>query len=192
MSILRKIRREILADLESIIIAVILALALRTYIVQLFKIPTGSMEPTLHGDYKRGDKILVNKFIYVFNEPERGDIVIFTTRGIEGLDGKKDYIKRLIGLPGEQVVIKDGTIYVNGKKTDNKTISAIRYISPEWEAGVGSKKNPANIPSGMYYFLGDNSRNSRDSRYWGFAPQENIKGKAISIWLPLNRMRILK
>src|SRR5574341_1041454 len=161
---------------ESILIAFIIAMIARTFIVQAFKIPTGSMEPTLHGDPKKGDRVLVNKFIYSLQKPERGDIVVFKTANISGLDHRKDYIKRLVGLPGDTVEIRRGHIYVNGRLLkEPKIFQDIYYTNTEVierslgkEGQYGLQGRKIRVPMNHYFVLGDNSVVSRDSRYWGF------------------------
>jgi signal peptidase I len=180
--ITKKTKKSVLREyIESILIAVILALFIRAFIVQAFKIPSGSMRPTL----KEGDRILVNKMIYKFNEPQRGDIVVFKYP----LEPKKDFIKRLIAVGGERVQIKKGDIYINGKLVNNVIIKNIYYYN-------GGKLKDGNsiitVPEGFYFVLGDNSANSRDSRYWGFVPEKNIIGKAFIIYWPPTRMGLLK
>ncbi len=192
---------------ESILVALVIALVLRAYVVQAFKIPTGSMQPTLHGamDYGTGDKILVNKFLYRWmHEPERGDIVVFTTSGIDelyeepsknpinavrllfGWDGSRDFIKRLIALPGDRVEIKEGKLYVNEKWLNKPEVFTSIYYE---NRGDFAKEGEAVIvPKGHYFVLGDNSSNSKDSRYWGFVPRENIKGNAFCIYWPPSRI----
>ena len=179
-------------NVEAILWAVVLALLIRTFIIEPYKIPTGSMEPTLHGDRKSGDKILANKFIYRFNDPKRGDIVIFKTKGIEKITKKKDYVKRLVGLPGDVVEIKYGSVYINGEKLQEPdAFKKIDYVSiPGWTYGTSG--NPVKIPKGHYYMLGDNSDSSNDSRHWGFVPEKNIKGKALLIYWPPSRWNMLK
>ncbi|OGX18780.1 MAG: signal peptidase I [Omnitrophica WOR_2 bacterium RBG_13_44_8b] len=178
---------------ESIIIAFFLAVVIRTFVVQAFKIPTGSMRPTL----LEGDLILVSKFIYgakipVANirlpkvrQPKRGDVIVF----IYPEDKKKDFIKRLIGLPGETVEIKNGTIYINGKPVVDSIFGQIFYYNFGEFQKEGYK---VVVPADNYFVLGDNSGSSRDSRYWGFVPEKNVLGKAILIYWPPNRIRIIK
>ncbi len=166
---------------ESILIAVVLALIIRTFFVQAFKIPSGSMRPTL----KEGDRILVNKLIYRFNEPERGSIVVFKYP----LEPKKDFIKRLIATEGEEVQIKDGNIHINGRLIKEPVIKNIYYFNG------GKLKNENSsivVPQGSYFVLGDNSANSRDSRYWGFVPEKNIVGRAFVIYWPPRRIGLTK
>ena len=178
---------------ESIVVAFILAMVIRTFIVQAFKIPTGSMRQTL----LEGDLILVNKFIYgakvpftglrlpKFIQPKRGDVVVF----IYPEDTQKDFIKRLIALPGETVEIKNGTIYINGQPQLDPKLSQRYYYNRGdfWQEG-----QPIVVPQDSFYVLGDNSASSKDSRYWGFVPWRNILGKAMVIYWPPQRIRIIK
>lgn len=177
-------------NIEAIVIAVILALFIRTFIVQAFKIPSGSMQPTL----AIGDHILVNKFIYgvkvpyigktliPVGEPKRGDIIVF--RYPE--DPDKDFIKRLIGLPGDTVEIKNKRVYVNnmpvspdmGVHTDSHIISG--PMNPRDNFG------PVTVPPESYFVMGDNRDNSYDSRFWGFVNEKAIKGKAFIIYWSWN------
>lgn len=196
---------------EAIFYALIIALVVRYFVVQAFKIPTGSMEPTLHGAKWGGDKILVNKLIYRFKDPKRGDIVVFSTQEIpglnsdqspfkrfihkiSGLDMSKAYIKRLVGLPGDRVTIKNRHLYVNGKRLEDPDIFAQHeYVNTDFQGGdYGRSGQVIEVPPEHYYVLGDNSRNSRDSRYWGFVPHKNLKGKAVVVYWPPSRIRKLR
>jgi len=177
---------------ESIIIALILALFIREFIVQAFKIPSGSMRPTLI----EGDRILVNKFIYGTKIPftdirlpglrklQRGDVVVF----IYPQDPKRDFIKRLIATEGEVVQIKDGKIYVNDLLLDNPKFARYYYN----QSPYGKEGSNVAVPSDSFYVLGDNSISSQDSRYWGFVPYKYLLGKAFLIYWPLNRIRIIR
>jgi signal peptidase I len=167
---------------EPIVIAVILALIIRAFIVQAFKIPTGSMKPTLI----EGDRLLVNKFIYKFREPKRGDIIVF----VAPEDKKKDFIKRLVGLPGESVEISNGTILINGKAVDKDSVIRERYYYNRSE--FGGSGQVVQVPEDAFYVLGDNSISSRDSRYWGFLPRRYLKGKAFLIYWPPTRIQLIK
>lgn len=179
--------------IESIIIAFILAMVIRIFIVEPFKIPTGSMRNTL----LEGDIILVNKFIYgaripftnfrlpVLQKPKRGDVIVF----IYPEDAKKNFIKRLIGLPGETIEIKNGTIFVNGKALTEKDFNQRYYYNRGNFAQEGQK---IVVPDGSFFVLGDNSASSQDSRYWGFVPYKNLQGKAIFIYWPPQRIRLIR
>ena len=201
---------------ETIIIAFILATMIKMFLVQAFKIPTGSMEPTLHGDRKKGDRILVNKFMYYFRPYKRGDIIVFTTKGIQGLEGTldyldgdkpfykkwlelvykphKDFIKRIVGLPGDTVEIREGHVYVNGAQlTENQLLRDNIYSPPVGPEGkYGFEGQVIQVPQDSFFCMGDNSQNSRDSRYWGFVPKKNVKGLAFMIYWPLHRMSLLR
>jgi len=168
--------------IEPIIIAVILALIIRTFVVQAFKIPTGSMKATL----MEGDRILVNKFIYKFVQPKRGDVIVF----ISPEDKKKDFIKRLVGLPNENIQISNGAILVNnGPIEEGSVLKKQHYYN---RGDFGSEGQSVTIPNDAYYVLGDNSISSRDSRYWGFMPKKYLLGKAFLIYWPPNRIGIIK
>ena len=189
-----RIKKEAREWTESIIIAVILALLIRTFVAQAFKIPSGSMTPTL----LVGDRIFVNKFIYgaripftdirlpMVREPRRGDIIVFKSPE----DPKKDFVKRLVALDGETVEIKDGLVYINGETiSEPDSIKAIYYYNRGEHGKEGEK---VKVPEGYYYVLGDNSGSSRDSRYWGFVPKKSLVGRAMLIYWPVNRARVIK
>jgi len=160
---------------ESLVIAVVLALLIRAFAFQPFYIPSGSMEPTLQIQ----DHIIVNKFGYRFWEPERGDIVVFKYP----LNPKKDFVKRLIGKPGERVEVRNSKIIVDGREIKEDYLPAgIRY--PDF--------GPVLVPENNYLMLGDNRNNSDDSRVWGPLPRQNIIGKAMLVYWPLDRVRLLK
>ncbi|MBW1720500.1 MAG: signal peptidase I [Deltaproteobacteria bacterium] len=167
---------------EAAAIAVLLALLIRTFVVQPFKIPSGSMKPTL----LVGDHILVNKFIYgvklpllrttiiPVSKPKRNDVIVF----IFPKDRSMDFIKRVIGLPGETVKIEGTRILINGKPIkDEHGYYAIKEGQGE-RPGYG----PVTVPPGHYFVMGDNRDNSNDSRFWGFVPERDIKGKAFIVY----------
>jgi len=153
---------------ETIIVALLLALAIRAFFLQVFWIPSGSMEPTLD----IGDRIVVDKVSYYFRDPARMEIVVF--RQVASFDGsKKDLIKRLVGLPGETLEIKEGIIYINGKALEEK-----HTMNPDF-----SNFGPVEIPPDAYFVMGDNRPASADSRYFGFLPRRNLIGRAfLRIW----------
>ncbi len=203
---------------KTIIYAIILALFIRTFFLQTFKIPTGSMEPTLHGamNYGRGDKIIVVKFIYgipipftdhrilSITEPKRSDVVVFKTKDIRGLDQRKDFIKRIVGLGGERLqIVPDnsywnpegnelrkgrGHVYIDGKRLEEPAAIAERSYYPAGQYGQGE----ITVPEGYYFMLGDNGLNSRDGRFWGFVPRENVVGKAVAIYWPPSRIGLVR
>ena len=172
---------------ESIVIAVILALFIRTWVVQAFKIPTGSMENNL----LIGDHLLVNKFVFgptpggfdsilPVRDIRRGDVVVFKYPS----EPERDFIKRVIGLPGETVELRNKKVFINGQALDE---SYVHFLEPATGQEVTSfdvreRYGPVRVPEGQYFVMGDNRDNSQDSRYWGFLPQTYIKGKALMIY----------
>ncbi|MBP7088677.1 MAG: signal peptidase I [Candidatus Omnitrophica bacterium] len=179
--------------IESIIVAAILVIFLRTFLFQIYKIPTTSMVPTL----MPGDKIFVSKLTYGpkvpftdfrikgFSKPQRSEVIVF----IPPYDRKKAYVKRLIGLEGDWIELRDGNIYVNGKiETDPKIAKNYYYNQGDY----GKKGEIIVVPKGKYFFLGDNSISSLDGRFWGFVDEKDIVGKAIFIWWPLKRITIIE
>lgn len=167
---------------QSIVVALILTLVIRTFVIQAFKIPSGSMRPTL----MEGDKLFVNKYTYRFHPPKRGDIVVFKYPE----DPKKDFIKRLVALPNETVEIRDGKIYVDDQMLgDPDSFSKFYYYNHDPFGGPNEK---IKVPEQAYYVLGDNSANSTDSRFWGFVPKANLVGKAVFRWWPITKIGKLK
>jgi signal peptidase I len=190
----KAVKKSVLRDwIESIIIALVLAMIIRFFIIESFKIPTGSMRPTL----LEGDLIMVNKFIYgaripfsklrlpALRKPKRGDVIVF----IYPVDRKKNFIKRLIALPGETVEIKDGTIYINDQPLLEPVFNQRYYYN---RGDFGGEQKKIVVPIDSLFVLGDNFASSQDSRYWGFVPKENLLGEAILIWWPPQRIRIIK
>jgi signal peptidase I len=171
---------------EALVIAILLALFIRTFVVQAFKIPSGSMIPTLD----IGDHILVNKFIYgtkvpftdkiaiPFKTPRRGDIIVFKYPE----DEQKDFIKRVIGLPGDTLEVRNKMIYVNGKPL----VESYAFFSDPntIPMGIQPRDNlePVTIPKDSFFVMGDNRDHSLDSRYWGFVSLNKIKGRAFVIY----------
>ena len=177
---------------ESIVIAVILAFFIRTFIVQAFKIPTGSMEENL----LIGDHLLVNKFalgptasmlergLLPVSTVKREDIVVFKYPE----EPDRDFIKRVIGLPGETVEVREKKVYVNGQALNEPYAHFLQPPSAPSEFhevtsfDVRERYGPVTVPANQYFVMGDNRDNSQDSRYWGFLPREYIKGKALIIY----------
>lgn len=191
-----------------VILAVLL---LRSFVVEPFRIPSGSMVPTL----LIGDFILVNKFDYglrlpVFHtkiiptgEPERGDVAVFRYPR----DTSKDYIKRIIGLPGDHIVYRDNHLFINGKQVPrtaegiyNGPDAAAYEVMQEYSEKLGDHQHNflvmpdrrhleagTTVPAGHYFVMGDNRDNSADSRVWGFVPEKNLVGKAFLIWLSVDK-----
>lgn len=195
---------------ETIVICVIFVVFARAFVFQQSKIPTGSMIPTL----LVGDYIMVNKFTYAptggtlerallpIRDIERGDIIVFKYPE----EPEKDYIKRVIGLPGEFIEIRDKTVYINGAPLDEAYKVHESDVKPEAWAKIKEGEAPLSaaepaprrwqayrmasdanfdrmlIPEGHYFCMGDNRDNSKDSRSWGTVPRANVKGKAFIIW----------
>ncbi len=196
--------------LEAIVVALLIALVLRTFVVQAFKIPSSSMEDTL----LIGDHLLVNKFIYgtklpfvdgrflSIRDPQRGDVIVFEFPP-DSIDDrltfwqKRDFIKRVIGLPGDKIAIRDKAVYVNDQPFHiPQEVFKDSHVSPycsdigDWRTDniinttvVRDCMLPTTVPDGYYFVMGDNRDRSHDSRFWGFVPKENIKGLAfIKYW----------
>ena len=182
---------------ESIVIAVILALFVRTWAVQAFKIPTGSMENNL----LIGDHLLVNKFVFgptagsldrallPVREIRRGDIVVFKYPN----EPERDFIKRVVGLPGETLELRNKKVYVNGQPLDEPYVHFLEPASDSDEVtrfDVRERYGPVRVPEGHFFVMGDNRDNSQDSRYWGFLPRGYIKGKALMIYWSFDSERV--
>ncbi|MFA4874526.1 MAG: signal peptidase I [bacterium] len=213
---------------EALITAVLIALVIRAFVIEAFKIPSGSMLPTL----SIGDHIFVNKFAYglripftahyflKFHEPKRGEVVVF----IYPVDNSKDFIKRVMGVPGDRVHIEGREVTINGESVKKRqaevsefpgdkrrlvvrngkqrTIPYVRgwrdfdYYEEDvdghshlvqYERTLERQGYDIVIPPGQYFMMGDNRDNSSDSREWGFVPEQNIKGRAMFVWLPLDK-----
>jgi signal peptidase I len=175
-------RKESLREnIESIAWAVAIALVIRTFIIAPFKIPSGSMRTTLI----EGDRILVNKFIYRFRRPERGEIVVF--RFPE--NPRRPFIKRLAAKGGDRVEIRGGDVLINGREVDSPVMQQTFYYN---QGDYGQEGQVVEVPEDMYFVLGDNSASSHDSRFWGFVPKRFMIGQAICIFWPPKRIRALR
>lgn len=163
---------------QTVGLSVVLAIGMRQFVAEARVVPTGSMEPTV----QINDRLVVEKISYLFNSPERGDIIVFQAPEkalvIAGATTNDAYLKRVIGLPGETVEIKDGKVFINDR--------AIResYI----KAPPNYTYNRATVPEGQYLVLGDNRNGSLDGHVWGFLPEESIIGKAAVRFWPPNRI----
>jgi signal peptidase I len=193
-----------------IIIAFVLALLLKTFLVQAFFIPSSSMEPTL----LEQDRVLVNKLVYRFREPARGEVIVFTKRdeapaedavepatpvsrffesiaGVLGMgrEGERDFIKRIIGLPGESVELREGVVYVDGEPLPEAPTGEGGYLSARDMEAYG----PYEVPEGHLFMMGDNRPNSADSRFpsLGTIPVDDVVGRAFVVIWPVGRLRTL-
>ena len=176
-----------------IIVLVLIYLFVHTFLFQLYKIPSTSMVKIL----VPGDMIFVSKLTYGpkipftdlripgFTKPKKGDVVVFFTPH----ENKKPYIKRLIGLEGDKVLIKRGNIYINGKEEVDPRIARNYYYN---QGDYAKESKEVVVPQGKYFFLGDNSISSSDSRFWGFVDEKDIIGKAIFIWWPRDRVDMIE
>lgn len=172
-----------------IFVAVFLALAFlpasHQLVARAFNIPNSNMKPTL----QPGDQVFVDRLSYAFSNPKRGDLVAFRTTGLPKLPADQFYLKRLVGLPGEKIEIRDGHLFADGRLLGEKDgIPNITYTIPSAQDATGVYE----VPLDAYFFLGDNSLNSSDSRYWGSVPRGNIYGRVARIYYPFDRLGVPK
>ncbi len=165
------VRSSIVETLDACIVAALLSLFIITFIVQAFYIPSGSMEPTLMVN----DRILVAKFIYRFEPVRRGDVIVFRYP----LNPQRDFVKRVVGLPGEMAALKEGVVYINGEPVSEKAYA----LKPDF-----GNYGQVTVPAQEYFVLGDNRNNSEDSRFFGYVPRANIIGRALFIYWPPSRV----
>ncbi|MDD3471971.1 MAG: signal peptidase I [Syntrophaceae bacterium] len=183
----RKTQRTLLQEYtEALVVAIILAILIRALFVQAFKIPSGSMEPTL----LIGDHILVNKLVYgvrvpftnkrwpAIFKPERGDVIVF----VYPEDRTKDFIKRVVAVGGDTVEIKNKRLFVNGKEAPMPQARFYSNVAMPGDISPRDNLPPTKIPDDFLFVLGDNRDFSHDSRFWGFVPLEDVKGKAFLIY----------
>ncbi|MGB6068528.1 MAG: signal peptidase I [Desulfomonilaceae bacterium] len=171
---------------EALVVAVILAIIIRALFVQAFKIPSGSMERTL----LVGDHILVNKFIYGFHipftdkrwpafvKPRRGDVIVFVFPG----DRTKDFIKRVVGVAGDTIAIRNKKVIVNGKEVNNPHAHFDSNVLMPGDMNPRDNMKPLTVPPEHLFVMGDNRDFSLDSRFWGFVPVDDVKGEAFLIY----------
>lgn len=172
--------------LEAIGVAFLFAFLIQSFVVQPFKIPSESMEPTL----KVGDRIFVNKMAYLFHAPRPGDIVVFKTPRIIYDSRKPIYIKRVAGVQGQSVAIVGGRLYLDGRPPAHPVLRQTAYTVRVEDVLTHRPKlyTSEEIPAGQAYLFGDNSPYSFDSRFWGGVPLRNIKGQAFFRWWPIERI----
>ncbi|MEN6459928.1 MAG: signal peptidase I [Syntrophomonas sp.] len=170
--------REFLKEfIVTIVIAFVLSMILRTWVIEGRIVPTGSMLPTI----QLKDRLLVNKLIYHFEDPQRGDIMVF--RPPDKIGAKDDFVKRLIALPGDKVEIKNGQLYVNDQ------VQQEPYI----DAAMNYEFGPVIVPPNSYFVMGDNRNASFDSHLWGaWLTHDHLIGKAFFIYWPLDHFQTLK
>ena len=169
--------------------AILIVLAIKQWVINPYRIPSSSMEPTLHCarpgqgcEARLSDRVLANRFIYHFRSPHRGEIIVFNTptkAAQSACNASGTFVKRLIGLPGETVREKDGFIYIDGKRLNEPYIQSSRR---DTESGVWP------VAPGHYFFMGDNRKESCDSRRWGSVPRKNIIGEVFMTYWPPNRI----
>jgi len=170
----KKQKSALLEIMESVAIAVLLAVLIRLFLFEPFIIPSESMYPTL----QINDRIMVNKLSYHLGDPGRGDVIVFKYP----MDPSRDFVKRLIAVGGETVEIRNSVLLINGRPVPEE------YLPEGLEFG---DFGPVEVPEGTYFMMGDNRNSSDDSRSWGMMPEENIIGKAVIIYWPLNRIGLL-
>ena len=184
--------RAVVDWVVTIVAAVAIVLAVKQWVVNPYRIPSSSMEPTLHCaepgagcDARRfSDRVLANRLVYHVQEPERGDVVVFETPplAVERCGAGGTFVKRLIVLPGETWEMRDGVVYIDGRRLIEP------YVRPDRRGG--DSRPPQRVPPNHYVLLGDNRVQSCDSRTWGPAPRENLIGKVVAIYWPPDRISL--
>lgn len=171
----QKVENPWVEGFKTIVLSGVLAFGIRTFVAEARYIPSGSMLPTL----QINDRLIIDKITYNFRAPQRGDIVVFSpTPALQQQNFHDAFIKRVIGLPGDTVEVKGGRVYVNGQALREN------YIEEEPNYSFG----PVTVLPDQYLVLGDNRNNSYDSHYWGFVPRDNIIGRAVVRFWPINRL----
>ena len=162
---------------EALLVSVILAALIIVFVAQSFLVEGSSMEPSFHD----GQRLMVEKVSYRFGEPKRGDVVVFRYPSAP----RRKFIKRIIGLPGDEITIKNGFLHINGQRLEEDYING-----PTYGTYSAPTFGPVLVPDGHYFVLGDNRRNSDDSRYpdVGFVPRKNLVGRALFVYWPLNQI----
>jgi signal peptidase I len=182
--------RVVLDWVFTIVGAILIVLALKAWVVNPYRIPSSSMEPTLHCarpalgcEARFSDRVLANRFIFRFRSPKRGEIIVFKTPPEAAIrcGSGGTFVKRLIGLPGDRVSERDGYVYINGARLDEPYLKADRR---DHEA----PRTWPRVAPGHYFFMGDNRRQSCDSRMWGTVPRANLIGEVFFVYWPPNRI----
>lgn len=192
-------QRAVLDWILTIAVAVLIVLAVKSWVVNPYRIPSRSMEPTLHCarpepycEASRSDRILANRFIYHFRKPHRGEIVVFHTPPAAKRECPGDiFVKRIIGLPGEVWAERKGFTYIDGRRLSEPYIRpGRRDLQTKTMQDIPPAGTLLRIPKGMYLVEGDNRSHSCDSRVWGLVPRKNIIGKAFLIYWPPGRIGV--
>lgn len=177
--VLGSIGSFIYSFIETVVVALVLAVVLYLFIMTPHEVVGKSMEPT----YKNGEFLMANKIVYKFSEPKRGDVIIFK------YSDTQDFIKRIIGIPGDKVMIKDGHIYINDQQLDESGYLADSVVTTG-ESYIHEGQT-ITVPEGQYFVCGDNRPNSSDSREFGPISKDRIKGKAWIVYYPFNDFRLV-
>ncbi|MEK7168673.1 MAG: signal peptidase I [Patescibacteria group bacterium] len=182
MEIIKKIYAFLLDSVQTFLIAAAIFLVIYLFLFRPYEVKGDSMYPNFHDK----EYVLTNLIILRFKEPTTGDVVVFKAPP----EPEKDYIKRIVGVPGDTVSIKEGLVYVNGSRFDES-----KYLNPSVKTFPGAylqEEDTITVPNGQYFVLGDNRSASSDSREWGFVNRSEIKGESLFVYLPLNRMRLVE
>ncbi len=172
----KEVRDSIKELIKIVLFAFVLSMVLRTWVIEGRIVPTGSMLPTI----QLQERLMVNKLIYYFREPIKGEVVVF--RPPDAINAHDDYVKRIIGLPSDKIEIKNGSLYINDKVQNES------YITEPMNYNFG----PVVVPADSYFVMGDNRNNSFDSHLWGaWLTHDHLIGKAFIIYWPLNQIRSL-
>jgi signal peptidase I len=177
LTVVPKVENPWIETGKTIFLSIFLAVGIQSFVARSYYIPSGSMLPTL----QINDRLIVDKLSYRFSNPVRGDIVVFDPPAKLGF--KDAFIKRVIGLPGDRVEVKNGKVYVNDKALSEKYIEE----APNYTWSSTSLTPDGIVPEGHYLVLGDNRNNSYDGHYWGFIPKDRIVGKAVVRFWPIDR-----
>lgn len=181
MFVLRKVYAFLVDTIQSILIAASVFLVIYIFLFRPFQVNGQSMFPNFHDQ----EYVLTNLITLRFGQPVQGDVIVFKAPP----DPDKDFIKRVVGLPGDTVMVKDGSVYVNGSLYDESS-----YLKDDVKTYGGAflkDGDTTTVPSGEYFVMGDNRPYSSDSREWGFVPSGNIIGKSFLVYWPMNEVRVV-